>query len=88
MQVASWKDIVSLYELDTGDHDIRFLHKLSDHHIYPDRMKKMKVKIAAQVFSRSVYSVMIALSKYGNCRPPTAQETAILFTLLIIYSTA
>lgn len=64
-QVASWNDIVSLYELDDGDYDNRMLHKLTDAHIYKEKLKIMKVKNAAQVFSHRVSSTMRGLVKYG-----------------------
>jgi len=55
---ASWKHIIQLYEFDKnqsteGD---RLVPKLSDSHVYPE--KKMKVSIAAQVFSQRVGAIM------------------------------
>lgn len=65
-QTASWNHVIELYELDVGDHDTRMLNKLTDAHIYPEKMKKMKVKVAAQVFSHRVSSIMRMLAKHGN----------------------
>ena len=50
-QIGCWKDITDLDELDSGDADTRMLNKLTDPHIYKDTIKKMKVKLAAQMFS-------------------------------------
>lgn len=65
-QVADWKDVQTLYELDVGDYDTRMLNKLTDAHVYKEKMKKMKVKLAAQVFSQRVSSVMRGLAKFGE----------------------
>ncbi|CAH0546446.1 unnamed protein product, partial [Brassicogethes aeneus] len=76
-QTASWEHVQSLYELDVGDFDTRMLNKLTDAHIYKEKMKKMKVKHAAQVFSHRVSSTMRGLVKYGNeCLPQNALGTA------------
>ncbi|CAI6365881.1 unnamed protein product [Macrosiphum euphorbiae] len=58
--IASWKHVIEYYELDKnqstgGD---RLAPKLTDHHIYPQKMKKMKVSCAAQVFSQRVGAIM------------------------------
>lgn len=65
IQLASWRDVVALYELDVGTEDFKMCNKLTDHHIYKDKIKKMKVKNAAQVFSQRVSSVMRFLAKRG-----------------------
>jgi hypothetical protein len=65
-QIASWRDIITAYELDTGDFDTRMMCKLTDQHVYPEKMKKMKVKLAAQVFSQRVSSTMRGLIKFGE----------------------
>lgn len=65
-QKASWDHIKKFYELDCGDYDTKMCYKLTEAHIYKDKMKKMKVKLAAQVFSQRVSSSMRALLKYGK----------------------
>ncbi|CAH1731684.1 unnamed protein product [Aphis gossypii] len=67
-KTASWKDIVQFYELDKqqstgGD---RLAPKLTDNHIYPDKMKKMKVSCAAQVFSQRVGAIMKRLTSISS----------------------
>lgn len=63
---ASWKHIQQLYELDKGDFNTRMCYKLTDCHIYKDKIKKMKVKYAAQVFSHRVSSTMRWTVTYGK----------------------
>lgn len=41
-------------------------YKLTDSHIYPEKLKKMKVKNAAQVFSHRVSTTMAWTVKHGN----------------------
>lgn len=53
---AAWKHIIQFYEFDKnqsteGD---RLTLKLTDCHVYPAKLKKMKVANAAQVFSQLV----------------------------------
>lgn len=56
LQVASWEDVVNLYEIDRcGIH--RFLPKITDEHVNPVKLK-MKVCVATQVFSRTYGTVM------------------------------
>lgn len=66
MAVASWSDIVSIYEFDVGDFDTRMLNKLTDQHVYKNKIKKMKVKLAAQVLSQRVSSTIRGVSKLGE----------------------
>jgi len=67
-KTASWNDIVQFYELDKqqstrGD---RLAPKLTDNHIYPDKMKKMKVSCAAHVFSQRVGAIMKRLTSISS----------------------
>lgn len=47
------KHIKTFYEMDHGS-DIRLAPKLREHHLNPTNTQKMKVKIAAQLLSRTV----------------------------------
>ncbi|KAI4455510.1 thap domain-containing protein 9 [Holotrichia oblita] len=64
-KTGCWQDISQFYELDVGDDYTKMCNKLTDAHIYQDKMKKMKVNLAAQVFSRSVSSIMRGLVRLG-----------------------
>lgn len=66
VQTAMWGDIIRLYELDVGDFDTKMCYKLTDAHIYKEKIKKMKVKHASQVFSHRVSSTMRGLATFGK----------------------
>lgn len=54
---ASWQHIIDVYEIDVyGLQNQKFLPKLTDRHIYPNKIKEMRVKNAIQIFSLSVAS--------------------------------
>ncbi|KAJ8917056.1 hypothetical protein NQ315_012975 [Exocentrus adspersus] len=78
-KLCSWDDIVQLYELDVGDFNTRMCYKLTDSHIYEDKMKKMKVKHAAQSF----YCIRWTI-RYGkdNLLSNTAEGTADFLSLM------
>lgn len=52
--VAKWDHIVEVWKSDCGAGDFQFLHKLTEHHVNPNFMNKMKVSVAVQTLSRSV----------------------------------
>lgn len=66
--VAKWEHLTQLYELDKTESNIgdRINPKLTDAHIYVDKMKKMKVLHAAQVFSQRVGSIMKLLATWSG----------------------
>lgn len=55
---AKWEHVVRLYEYDKGKDESRLLPKLTDLHIIPGKIRKMKVKYCTQVFSQKVHAVM------------------------------
>lgn len=59
---ARWSDIIDLYELDCQIEDVRMLPRLTAEHVIPHKIKKMKVKCAAQVLSERVASIMSFLA--------------------------
>lgn len=59
---AKWSHILELYNEDCKIPDCKMLPRLSDHHAIPDKILKMKVKCATQVFSQRVSSTMNFLS--------------------------
>lgn len=63
---AKWSDLVELYNVDSQIPDCKMLPRLTDQHIIPEKVKKMKVKYATQVFSQRVASTMNLLAcKYS-----------------------
>lgn len=59
---AKWSHIMELYNEDCKLPDCKMLPRLSDHHVIPEKILKMKVKCATQVFSQRVSSTMNFLS--------------------------
>ncbi|KAK9678986.1 Transposase protein [Popillia japonica] len=81
---AKWEHVQQFYLLDTMD-ETRMCPKLTDSHVFAEKINKMKVSIMAQVFSHQVSSLMKRISQrdtnseYGLV--PGAKETGefILF---------
>ncbi|CAK1598210.1 unnamed protein product, partial [Parnassius mnemosyne] len=57
-KLTKWEDIVDVYNYDCKLGNIRMLPKLSDEHVIPEKIKKMKVKNCTQVFSERVAATM------------------------------
>lgn len=52
---ASWSHIVTAYEIDVYSSFLeRHVPKLTDQHVYPEKIGKMRVKFMMQVFSRTL----------------------------------
>lgn len=52
--IGKWDHLIKLYEENPGFKGLRFLPKLTENHIIPGKIKKMKVLCATQVFSANV----------------------------------
>ena len=65
-KVAKWSDIVEVYKADCELGEIRMLPKLTDEHVIPNKIKKMKVKICTQVLSERTSAMLNYTSRYGN----------------------
>ena len=65
---ASWSHIKTLYEFDKKNevNGSRSLPSLKDEHIYPEKMHKMKDKLAAQVFSQRFAAILRLLVDYSQ----------------------
>lgn len=57
-RTASWQHIVDLYQADSSIPDTKMLPRQSDKHVIPEKISRMKVKCATQVFSHRVSAVM------------------------------
>lgn len=55
---AKWEHLKMLLDLDRGDDEVRIVNKLTENHIIQEKIPKMKVKFAAQVFSQRVSAVI------------------------------
>ncbi|KAI4465431.1 thap domain-containing protein 9 [Holotrichia oblita] len=70
VEVASWNDIRTLYNLDDPDEEFKMCHKLTDVHI--NNTKKMKVSVAAQVFSHRVAALMRGIARLSPQNMPSS----------------
>ncbi|XP_061721631.1 uncharacterized protein LOC133528306 [Cydia pomonella] len=79
-KTAKWEHIVKLYEENPAYKGIRLMPKLTELHVDPKKMPKMKVKYATQLLSSSVAVNMGYLAEKGIL-DPSSKETAdvILF---------
>lgn len=55
--------------------DLKMIPKVTEKHIHPNNFQKMRVKYAAQIFSRSVFAAINVLVKF-NVLPEEAKHTA------------
>ncbi|KAM3964326.1 uncharacterized protein ACR2FA_001294 [Aphomia sociella] len=74
-KVAKWEHLKMLLAIDVGEDEIRLVNKLTESHVIKDKIKKMKVKLAAQVFSQRVSSALGFLARHGVL-PAECQDTA------------
>lgn len=65
-KVASWKHIVKMYEIDKNRGAYSQFVKLTDEHVYPLKIKKMRVKNCTQVFSHTVATAMHVAAKLSS----------------------
>ncbi|CAK1597574.1 unnamed protein product [Parnassius mnemosyne] len=74
-KIAKWEHIKMLFNEDVGEHELRLVNKLTEFHINKDKIPKMKVKFAAQVFSQRVSSAIRFLASH-KILPTECQDTA------------
>lgn len=66
---AKWGDIICAYHIDAASGDIRAMPKITDFHVVPEKIKKMKVSCATQTLSHTVaaaITIMARNSKFHN----------------------
>lgn len=56
-RLAKWQHLEELYQTDSALPDSKMLPRLSDYHVIPHKIPKMKVRFATQVFSQRVSAV-------------------------------
>ena len=59
---ATWEDILTAYKIDSSN-DIRILPKITESHVIEEKMKKMKVSHATQVFSYSMAGAITIMAQ-------------------------
>jgi len=59
---------VNLYDIDKTyeNLEMRNIPKITEAHVYKDKIKKMKVSLAAQIFSHNVASTMRLMCDMGK----------------------
>ncbi|XP_047988467.1 uncharacterized protein LOC125228064 [Leguminivora glycinivorella] len=72
---ASWKDIQYIYDIDSRLGHTRALPKLTAHHVDPDKIKKMKVSVAAQVFSSRTAAMLNYTAALNKLHNPDSSDT-------------
>ncbi|GJQ76227.1 hypothetical protein Trydic_g10629 [Trypoxylus dichotomus] len=60
---AKWKHICRAYEIGNSSTQFRAMPKLTQGHVNPPKLPKMKVSCATQVFSYTVASVMELMTR-------------------------
>lgn len=63
-RIARWQDIVDAYKTDCEVGEIRMVRKLTDEHVIPEKIKKMKVKKATQTLSEQTAGLLCFCSKF------------------------
>lgn len=57
-RVAKWEHLQQLYSVHSSIPDAKMLPRLTDNHVVPEKIYKMKVRYATQVFSQRVSAIM------------------------------
>jgi len=74
--LVCWKDIVDTFEIDKMSQSTRALLKITTKHMYPNSFQKMKVKYAAQIFSKTVSATVKTAYQTKQLSSSTAVNTA------------
>jgi len=72
---AQWKYLVDLFKLDSAIDDVKMLPRLTEQHVIPEKIKKIKVKMAAQIFSQRISAFMTFVASM-KIIDPAASDTA------------
>ncbi|CAG9137607.1 unnamed protein product [Plutella xylostella] len=78
--VAKWQHIIDLYLRSPGYRGVRLIPKLTEHHVMPQLIPKMRVKYSTQVFSHTVGVALGFMAESGKL-PLCAKETADILIL-------
>ncbi|KAH1028491.1 hypothetical protein HUJ05_001845 [Dendroctonus ponderosae] len=82
-KIAKWEYLEQFYQLDASIPSLRICSKLTDAHIVPSKINKMRVKNCTQVFSHSVGSLMKRIAQWDkNSLSPDAVDAADLILFL------
>lgn len=81
--VAKWEHIICAYQIDSASGDIRLMPKITEFHVAKDKMKKMKVSCATQIFSHTVAAAIAVMAR--NSEFKFKRFLPIDFSLILIY---
>ncbi|KAJ8968825.1 hypothetical protein NQ314_002087 [Rhamnusium bicolor] len=81
-QTATWDTIIKAYEWDCSSSEYRMLYRLTDSYLCKDKMKKMKVNLAVQVFSQRISMTIGRMHRLGLKDLPEAEGTAAFFIFI------
>ncbi|CAG4948119.1 unnamed protein product [Colias eurytheme] len=85
-KVAKWEHIVELYHNNPTYKGLKIIKNLTESHCLKEKIPKMKVKYAAQLFSQTVGKTMGYLAEIGILSEES-KNTADFIILLITYLT-
>lgn len=71
-KIASWSHILQLYKIDQKQGPYSQVYKLTDEHVLNNKIKRIKVKMATQVFSRTVATAMYSRALVSKELPTTS----------------
>lgn len=77
-KILKWEYFQQLYEADKSQGELKYLLKLTEEHVNPEKINKMKVKTATQLFSHSVAVTANHLTSLGELDPACQQITPIV----------
>ncbi|KPJ07793.1 Transposable element P transposase [Papilio machaon] len=81
VKIAKWEHLIMFMEKDVGDDELRLINKLTESHLIKDKIPRMKVKYAAQVFSQRL-SAAIKFCTRNGVLPNECNDTADLLYLI------
>ena len=61
-----WDYFIQIYEADKSYGEVTCLLRVTDEHVYIDKIRKMEVKPAAQIFSQTVATTAVHLVARGQ----------------------
>lgn len=65
-KIAKWEHIYMAYKMDPYLGNLRLMPKITDRHVDPEKVNKMKVSCCTQVFSHSVAAAINVFAFSGN----------------------
>ncbi|XP_049817860.1 uncharacterized protein LOC126264344 [Aethina tumida] len=72
-KVSSWSHIIDIYKMDQKMGNFSQFSKLTDEHVLPHKIRKMRVKNCTQVFSSTVATALKIRAEISKELTPTSQ---------------